>query len=138
MHPLGVVVVLPKRTCAAVRTAVETAVDTPCWVGAGVTHRGCLPRRFHFGLCLAAHAKNMMVFGPVRSGTNCTQLGLEGAHCSMVAIPPTPRADGDSNLLFGRKDSEGNVAKHEAVALEAVEVWSTLGIVYIKKYCAGV
>jgi hypothetical protein len=49
-----------------------------------------------------------------------------------------PRADGDSYLLLGRKDAESNVAEHEAVALEAVEVLSTLGIVDVKKHCTGV
>jgi hypothetical protein len=138
MHPLGVMVVLPESTGTAVRAVVETAVDTTRWVGAGVTYRGCLPGRFCLGLCLAACTKNAMVFGLVRSGTDSTQLGLEGAHHSTVAIPPTPRADGDSNLLFSRKDSEGNVVEHEAVALEAVEVLSTSGIVDVKEHCAGV
>jgi hypothetical protein len=79
-----------------------------------------------------------MVFGLVKSGTNSAQLGLEGAHCGMVAIPPTPRADGDSNLLFGGKDSESNVAKHEAAALEAAEVLSTLGIINVEEHHTGV
>jgi hypothetical protein len=138
MHPLGVVVVLPKRTGTAVGAVVETAVDTPCWVGAGVTCRGRLPSRFCLGLCLAACTKGTMVFRLVRSGTNCTQLGFEGAHHSMVAIPPTPRADGDSNPLLGRKDSESNVAEHKAVALEAAEALSTSGIVNVKQHHAGV
>jgi hypothetical protein len=106
--------------------------------GAGVTCRGRLPRRFCLGLCLAACTKNVMVFGLVRSGTDSTQLGLEGAHCGMVAIPPTPRADGDSNPLLSGKDSEGNVAKHEAAALEAVEVLSTSGIIDVEEHHAGV
>jgi hypothetical protein len=79
-----------------------------------------------------------MVFGLVRSGTNGAQLGLEGTHHGMVAIPPTPRADGDSDLLFGRKDSKSNVAEHEAVALETANVLPTLGIIDVKEHCAGV
>jgi hypothetical protein len=55
-----------------------------------------------------------------------------------VAVSPTPRADGDPNLLFGRKDGEGNVAEHEAVDLEAVEALSTSGIIYVEEHCAGV
>jgi hypothetical protein len=55
-----------------------------------------------------------------------------------VAIPPTPRADGDSDLLFGRKDNESDVAEHKAAALEAVEALSTSGIVNVKEHCAGV
>jgi hypothetical protein len=56
----------------------------------------------------------------------------------MVAVSPTPRADGDPNLLFGRKDGESNVAEHEAAALEAAEVLSTLGIIYVEEHHAGV
>jgi hypothetical protein len=55
-----------------------------------------------------------------------------------VAIPPAPGADGDSNLLLSREDGEGNVAKHKATALEAVEVLATLGIVNVKEHHAGV
>jgi hypothetical protein len=73
-----------------------------------------------------------MVFGLMRSSTNSAQLGLEGAHHGTVAVSPTPRADGDPNLLFSRQDGESNVAEHEAVALAAVEVLSTSGIVYVK------
>jgi hypothetical protein len=79
-----------------------------------------------------------MVFGLVRSSTNSAQLGLEGAHHGMVAISPTPRADGDPNPLFGRKDGESNVAKHEAAALEAAEVLSTSGVIYVGEHHAGV
>jgi hypothetical protein len=71
-------------------------------------------------------------------GTDGTQLGLEGAHCGTVAIPPTPRAEWDSNSLFGGKDSKSNVAKHGAVALEAAEVLSTLGIVNVEEHHTGV
>jgi hypothetical protein len=56
----------------------------------------------------------------------------------MVAVSPTPRADGDSNLLFSRKDGESDVAEHEAMALEATEVLATLGLVYVEEHCAGV
>jgi hypothetical protein len=55
-----------------------------------------------------------------------------------VAIPPTPRADGDSNPLFSGKDSKSNVDEHKAVALEAAEVLSTLGIIYVEEHCTGV
>jgi hypothetical protein len=72
VHPLGVVVVLPKRTGTAVGTVVETTVDTLCWVGTGVTHRGSLLRRFCLGLCFAACAKNTMMVRLVRSSTDCT------------------------------------------------------------------
>jgi hypothetical protein len=103
-----------------------------------VTHRGHLPGRFCLGLCLTAHSKDMVVCGLVRSSTDITQLGFEGAHHGTVAIPPTPGADRDFNLLFSREDGEGNVAEHKATALEAVEVLATLGIVNVKEHCAGV
>jgi hypothetical protein len=72
------------------------------------------------------------------SGTDGTQLGLEGAHCGTVAVSPTPRADADPNLLFSRLDGESNVAEHEAVALEALEVMTTSRIVNVEEHCAGV
>jgi hypothetical protein len=100
--------------------------------------RGHLLRRFFLGLCLAAHTKDSMMFRLVRSGTDSTQLGLEGAHCGTVAVSSTPRADGDTNLLFGRKDGESDVAEHEAMALKATEVLATLRIVYVKEHHAGV
>jgi hypothetical protein len=56
-----------------------------------------------------------MMFGLVRSGTDSTQLGLEGAHHGMVG--------------------ESDVAKHEAMALE---VLATLRIVNVEKHHAGV
>jgi hypothetical protein len=37
MHPLRVVVVLPERAGAAVRTVGKATVDATRWVGAGVT-----------------------------------------------------------------------------------------------------
>jgi hypothetical protein len=89
-------------------------------------------------LCLAARTNNLMVFGLVRSGTDSAQLGLEGAHHGMVAVSPTPRADGDPNPLFSKKDGESDVAKHEAMALEAAEVLSTSGIIYVKEHHAGI
>jgi hypothetical protein len=79
-----------------------------------------------------------MVLGLVRSSTNGTQLGLEGARHGTMAIPPTPRADGDSNSLFGGKDSKGNVTEHEATALEAAEVLATSGIINVEEHCTGV
>jgi hypothetical protein len=138
VHPLGAVAVLPERAGAAIRTVVETAVDAMCWVGAGVTLQGHLPQRFCLGLCFAACTKDLMMFGLVGSSTDGAQLGLEGAHCGTVAISPTPRADGDPNPLFSRLDGESNVAEHEAMALEASEVLSTLKIVNVKEHCAGV
>jgi hypothetical protein len=79
------------------------------------------------------------MFGLVRSGTDGAQLGLEGAHCGMVAVSPTPRgADGDPNPLFSRLDGESNVAEHEATALEASEVMTTSRIVNVEKHHAGV
>jgi hypothetical protein len=78
------------------------------------------------------------MFGLVRSGTNCAQLGLEGAYWGPVAVSPTPRADGDPNLLFRRLDGESDVAEHEATALEASEVITTLRIINVKEHCAGV
>jgi hypothetical protein len=56
----------------------------------------------------------------------------------MVATPPTPRADGDSDPLFSRKDSKGFVTEHKAPALEAAEVLTTSGIVNIIEHHAGV
>jgi hypothetical protein len=78
------------------------------------------------------------MFGLVRSGTNSTQLGFEGAHRGTVAVSPAPRADGDPNLLFSRKDGESDVTEHEVMALEAAEALATSGIVYAKKHHAGV
>jgi hypothetical protein len=78
------------------------------------------------------------MFRLVRSGTDGAQLGLEGAYWGTVAVSPTPRADGDSNPLFSRLDGESNVAEHEATALEALEVMTTLRIVNVKEHCAGV
>jgi hypothetical protein len=78
------------------------------------------------------------VFGLVSSGTNCAQLGLEEAYRGMVAVSPTPRADGDPNPLFSRLDGESDVAKHEAMALEALEVMATSRIINVKEHCAGV
>jgi hypothetical protein len=79
-----------------------------------------------------------MMFRLVRSSTDSTRLGLEGAHRDTVAVSPTPSADGNPNPLFSRKDGESDVAKHEAMALEAVEVLSTSRIVYVEEHCAGV
>jgi hypothetical protein len=78
------------------------------------------------------------MFGLVRSSTGGAQLGLEGAHRGTVAISPTPRADGDPNLLKSRLDGESNVAKHEAAALKASEVMITLRIVNVEECCASV
>jgi hypothetical protein len=111
--------VLPKRAGAAVGTVGKTTVDTVHWVGAGVTQQGRLPRWFHLGLRFTAHTKDLVVFGLVRSGTDCTQLGLEGAYQGMVAVSPTPRADGDPNPVFSRLDGESDVVEREAAALEA-------------------
>jgi hypothetical protein len=74
----------------------------------------------------------------VRSGTDGAQLGLEGAHQGMVAVSPTPRADGDPNPPFGRLDGESNVAKHEAAALKASEVTTTLRIINVEEHCTSV
>jgi hypothetical protein len=138
MHPLGAIVVLPERAGAAVRTVGKTTVDTTCWVGAGVTQWGCLPWRFCLGLCFAACTKDSVMFGLVGSGTDGAQLGLEGAHHGTVAVSPAPRADGDPNPLFSRLDGESNVAKHEAMALEALEVMTTLRIVNVEEHCTSV
>jgi hypothetical protein len=78
------------------------------------------------------------MFGLVRSGTDCTQLGLKGAYQGTVAVSPTPRADGDPNLLFSRLDGESDVAEHEAVALEASEVMATSRVIYVEEHHAGV
>jgi hypothetical protein len=113
-------------------------VNAARWVGAGVTQRGRLLRRFRLGLHFTARTKDLVVFGLVRSGTDSTQLSLEGAYQGTVAISPTPRADGDSNPLFSRLDGESDVAEHEAMALEASEVVTTLRIVNVEKHCTGV
>jgi hypothetical protein len=55
-----------------------------------------------------------------------------------MAIPPTPRADGDSNSVFSGKDNKDNLTKHEAMALEAAEVFATLGIINVEKHSTGV
>jgi hypothetical protein len=138
MHPLGVIAVLPKRAGAAVGTVGKTTVDTAHWVGAGVTQWGCLPQRFCLGLHFTAHTKDSVMCGLVRSGTDGTQLGFEGAYRGTVAISPTPRADGDSDLLFSRLDGESDVAKHKATALEASEVMTTSRIINVEEHCAGV
>jgi hypothetical protein len=78
------------------------------------------------------------VFGLVRSCTNCTQLGLEGAYQGTVAVSPTPRADGDPNPLLSRLDGKSDVAEHEATALEALEVMTTLRIINVEEHHAGV
>jgi hypothetical protein len=78
------------------------------------------------------------MFRLVRSCTNCSQLGLEGAYWGTVAVSPTPRADGDPNLLLGRLDGESDVAKHEAMAFEASEVMTTSRVINVKEHCAGV
>jgi hypothetical protein len=78
------------------------------------------------------------MFGLVRPGTDCAQLGPEGAYWGTVAVSPTPRADGDPNPLFSRLDCESDVAKHEATALEASEVMTTSRIVNVEEHCAGV
>jgi hypothetical protein len=78
------------------------------------------------------------MFGLVRSSTDCAQLGLEGAYRGTVAVSPTPRADGDPNLLFSRLDGESDVAKHEAAALEALEVMSTSRVINVEEHCAHV
>jgi hypothetical protein len=138
MHPLRVVAVLPERAGAAVRTVGKTTVDAVRWVGAGVTQQGRLPRRFCLGLRFTARTKDSVMFGLVRSGTNCAQLGLEGAYRGTVAISPTPWADGDPNPLFSRLDGESDVAEHEAMALEALEVMTTSRIVNVEEHHAGV
>jgi hypothetical protein len=138
MHPLRVVAVLPKRAGAAVRTVGKTTVDAVRWVGAGVTQRGCLPRRFCLGLHFTACTKDSVMFGLVRSSTDCAQLGLEGAYWGTVAVSPTPRADGDPNPLFSRLDGESDVADHEAAALEASEVMTTSRVVNVEEHHAGV
>jgi hypothetical protein len=78
------------------------------------------------------------MFGLVRSCTDCAQLGLEGAYQGTVAVSPTPRADGDPNPLLSRLDGESDVAEHEAMALEALEVMTTSRIVNVEEHCAGV
>jgi hypothetical protein len=78
------------------------------------------------------------MFGLVRPGTDCAQLGLEGAYWGTVAVSPMPRADGDPNLLFSRLDCESDVAEHEATALEALEVMTTSRIVNVKEHHTGV
>jgi hypothetical protein len=138
VHPLGIILVLPERAGAAVRTVVKATVDTLCRVGAGVTCRGCLPGRFCLGLHFAAHTKDVMMLRLMGSSTYSTQLGFKGAHHGMVAIPPTPRADGDTDLLLCRKDGEGFVTKHKAPALEAAEALTITGVVDIKEHCTGV
>jgi hypothetical protein len=130
--------VLPERAGAAVGAVVKTAVDTMRWVGAGVTHWGCLLQRFCLGLCFAARTKDSVMIRLVGSGTDGAQPVLEWAHHGTVAVSPTPRADGGSNPLFSRLDGESDVAEHEATALEALEVMTTLRIVNVKKHCTGV
>jgi hypothetical protein len=78
------------------------------------------------------------MFGLVRSCTNCAQLGLKGAYRGTVAVSPTPRADGDPNPLLSRLDGKSNVAKHEATALEALEVMTTSRVVNVKEHRTGV
>jgi hypothetical protein len=78
------------------------------------------------------------MFRLVRSGTDCTQLGLEGANRGTVAISPTPRADGDPNPLFSRLDGGSDVAKHEAAALKASEVMTTSRGINVEEHRAGV
>jgi hypothetical protein len=78
------------------------------------------------------------MFGLVGSGTDGTQLGLEGAHWGTVAVSPTPRADGDPSPLLSRLDGENNVAEHEATALKASEVMATSRIVNVEKHCTSV
>jgi hypothetical protein len=78
------------------------------------------------------------MFGLVRSCTNCAQLGFEGAYRGTVAVSPTPGADGDPNPLVSRLDGESDVAEHEATALEASEVMTTLRVVNVEEHCAGV
>jgi hypothetical protein len=116
----------------------KNTVDAARWVGAGATQWGRLPRRFHLGLHFTARTKDSVMFRLVRSGTDCAQLGLEGAYQGMVAVSPTPRADGDPNPLFSRLDGESDMAKHEATALEALEVMTTLRVVNVEEHCAGV
>jgi hypothetical protein len=78
------------------------------------------------------------MFGLVRSGTDCAQLGLEGAYRGTVAVSPTPRADGDPDPLFSRLDGESDVTEHEAAALKASEVMTTSRVINVKEHCAGV
>jgi hypothetical protein len=138
MHPLRVVAVLPERAGAAVRTVGKTTVDAARWVGAGVTQWGCLPQWFCLGLHFTACTKDSVMFRLVRSGTDCAQLGLEGAYQGTVAVSPTPRADGDPNPLFSRLDGESDVAEHEAAALEASEVMTTSRVVNVSPLVNGV
>lgn len=74
----------------------------------------------------------------MQSGTDSTQLGLEGTDLFAVAIPKALNADGNPGLLLSRQDSEGAGAEHKALALEASEVGTTPRVIDVKEHHAGV